>query len=268
MDSIDEMNKRVSTKLGDKLTTFCSPLVVHLGINHFYHFVLTDSGQCAAVGLNQAWQEYLHSHEQIYPSFTNFYHNRDDLKGILFCQTIPNKSWQDLVKEGVERFKVYIGLQVTKRTSLGIEGFGFGFNTNDPSLHMALLNELPLLHFFIDEYKRQFPIKTLKDNFVDLPSVVGPSFFSPKKQEAPKLRNLILGKMKVKIENSFTKRELEVIQQLLTGSPSASQIADSLYLSKRTVEDHLDHLKDKLDCRSKHELILKLQQLESYGFLF
>lgn len=57
-----------------------------------------------------------------------------------------------------------------------------------------------------------------------------------------------------------------VVKQLIKGF-FASKIADQLYLSPRTVEHHLERIKDKYDCMTKAELIQKVQKLDSYGYL-
>lgn len=55
------------------------------------------------------------------------------------------------------------------------------------------------------------------------------------------------------VKKLLTKRELDVLYYLLHGS-SQKQIADKLNLSVRTVEDHVDHVKTKLNCFNKNQL--------------
>lgn len=56
------------------------------------------------------------------------------------------------------------------------------------------------------------------------------------------------------VDNTLSKRELECLFFLLRGK-TAAQIADILFLSKRTVENHLANIKTKLGCNKKSELI-------------
>ncbi len=54
---------------------------------------------------------------------------------------------------------------------------------------------------------------------------------------------------------NLTKKELQVANELLKGSYTAKNIARNLYISPRTVEHHLAHLKLKLNCCNKMDLI-------------
>lgn len=55
-------------------------------------------------------------------------------------------------------------------------------------------------------------------------------------------------------QDELTKRELECLFFLLRGK-TAAQIANFLFLSKRTVENHIVNIKQKLNCTKKSELI-------------
>jgi DNA-binding NarL/FixJ family response regulator len=59
---------------------------------------------------------------------------------------------------------------------------------------------------------------------------------------------------------SLTRREKEILK-MLTLNHSSQQIADSLCLSKRTVENHRTHLLQKLDVKNSASLIHKAMEL-------
>lgn len=58
----------------------------------------------------------------------------------------------------------------------------------------------------------------------------------------------------------LSKRESECLYYLLKGS-SAKQIALKLNLSYRTIETYVSHLKDKFNCRTRIELVCKINDL-------
>jgi DNA-binding NarL/FixJ family response regulator len=58
----------------------------------------------------------------------------------------------------------------------------------------------------------------------------------------------------------LSQRELEVLQHLVKGK-SAKIIAEILQISKRTVEHHIENIKQKTGCSTKYELIYKYASL-------
>lgn len=61
---------------------------------------------------------------------------------------------------------------------------------------------------------------------------------------------------KRKTQDVLTEREIEVLQLATQGS-SNQEIADSLFLSLRTVQSHLNHIFNKLDVSSRTEAVVR-----------
>jgi len=55
-------------------------------------------------------------------------------------------------------------------------------------------------------------------------------------------------------ENGLTSREIEILRLIALGHTS-SEIADTLNLSRRTVESHREHIHHKLATRTRAELV-------------
>lgn len=68
---------------------------------------------------------------------------------------------------------------------------------------------------------------------------------------------------KFKLNHNLTKRENTCLQYLVRGK-TAKEISDLLYISKRTVEKHIEHIKTKLDCTTKSNLIDRAIDLGLY----
>lgn len=64
----------------------------------------------------------------------------------------------------------------------------------------------------------------------------------------------------------ITKRELECVR-LFMMSKTAREIAKELHLSVRTIEHRLDSIKGKLGCRTKSELLSRLQRMHDVYIL-
>lgn len=56
--------------------------------------------------------------------------------------------------------------------------------------------------------------------------------------------------------NSLSEREKDIFKLVIQGQ-TMTQIANEMYLSPRTIEDYLIKLKNKLNCSSKSEIIMK-----------
>jgi len=259
-----EMNKNLTKLLGDKLSRFCRPIVDMLDITHFYHYTLTRRGEIAAVGLHSGLQEYM-VHQPEWATFVPYvYHNMDNLNGLVFTQALPSTDWKKSQDAAACEFDVHLGLQISNKTPYGIEGFGFGLKSSDPLHHMALLNHTSALQLFINEYKKNFDAQVLLENKVDVASMLGPDFFDASKVSTANLKKMLHGKMAVKTVSPLSDRETEVADLLLYGY-SAAQIGDILFRSNRTIESHIERMKEKLGCSRKSELIQKLHELKSLG---
>jgi LuxR family quorum-sensing system transcriptional regulator SolR len=60
----------------------------------------------------------------------------------------------------------------------------------------------------------------------------------------------------------FSDRELDCIKYLLMGK-TMREISEKLFISPRTVETHLENIKNKLGCNKKSEAISKLLEIDS-----
>ncbi len=70
----------------------------------------------------------------------------------------------------------------------------------------------------------------------------------------------LAGKFKNEEKNYIlTKRETEVGYLLLEGK-TFKEISNLLYISQRTVEHHIEHMKEKMQCQKKSELIKKITE--------
>ncbi len=102
-------------------------------------------------------------------------------------------------------------------------------------------------------------ISTKKPLFDESNSVVGVLCISIDITEQKHLKQeLQQAKLDLAIQKlGITPRELDCIDQLLLGK-TATEMAKILNISPRTAETHLEHIKNKLGCFKKSELITKL----------
>lgn len=164
-------------------------------------------------------------------------------------------------------FNIDHGMSIIQKTSDGCELYFFGTTRDNPQVTNVLLNHLEFLHQFTFYFKEKAS-KILKT--VDKNRIIIPKKFSkvhsqeqglPCKNETIHLQKIFNVK-KMHLDNgvSLSARELACAKLLRQGK-SARLIAEVLFLSPRTVETHLQHLKEKLHCHTKAELISKINAL-------
>lgn len=266
MNQFKEMVRKITgSRHHDQMQRFVAPLRVHLSINHFWYYRVTHTGHYSFIGTHTKWTEYCFENHMI-DYFPCLRHPDSLQSGISLMRNSSNDSYKNVLKSAWEKFKVYFSFQLLKKIPEGMEGFGFATSRNDPGVDERLLNELPLLCNFINQFrqKNEKIFDLLDDNQVDLAGYLGPRFNEkPETDRASFDRRSFLKQMGYEGAFDLTERELDILKYLASGYPS-SYIASRLCLSKRTIENNIAVMKCKLYCHSKVELIQKAQELTSF----
>lgn len=268
MKEIEEMVKN-SGKFHDKIKSFCDPLVQRFGVSHFYHARITSSGHFIGVNLDRSWEEYFlsdTSHLLMWPDKCQPCKTEN---GIRLLHKTDNEHLIRLLSNAKEKYSINFSFQIIEKNKKNTNMFGFALNSSDLMHHMSFLKELQLLRLFIRKFQEEFRelYAKLDEHKVDLSNLLGRSFQNVKNPEISQLTidEKFLKQLKIEIPVALTDRELEVIKHLSKGC-SASEIAARLFLSKRTVEHHIDRIKSKFCSYAKSELIQKIHDLELIGY--
>lgn len=185
------------------------------------------------------WIEYFYEKKLYQLSIFENGENQFD-EGFLLWQTLKDKHFP--VLNNARKHQIDHGLTYCIPDKNFTEYFFFGSKVDKPETLNQMINHLPLLKSF-----GEFEFKLKAENLLS---------------DAEKNRILVSpSKINDQAENKcLTNRELEISQKLILGF-SAKEIAVKLYLSPRTVETHIAHIKQKLNCTKRSELIKKLFQL-------
>lgn len=166
--------------------------------------------------------------------------------------------------EIAQSFDIHHRLCLNFSTDTYVEVFVFGLGKQVADFYNVFLNELKKLEDFcvyfreimsdliLDIYQNRIKFEITEEpvGFQDLNGIKN-------ELEHNFISNIKLDKYRMSGKNgqvSLTKREFECLLWCSKGN-SAKQIARILSLSPRTVEIYLAHLKEKLGCQSKFELI-------------
>jgi DNA-binding CsgD family transcriptional regulator len=270
MNPFLEMSRKIrSSPYHDQALRFAAPLYDHFGVNHFWYYRISFSGAYTFVGTHTEWSEYSFGELNI-NHFPCLRHPKVLGGGIsLMRANATDHKYKEVKKIAWDQFRINFNLNIFENSSDGIEAFGFGTRFDDQRAEERLLNELPLLRYFIKTFRKKHEklFHILEENQVDLSSHMGETFYErPKEILLPFEREQFLSKLGCKSILSLSPREKQVLKLLANGFP-ASHINKELHIGIRTVENYIATIKGKLSCFSKIDLIKKAQEVASTGWL-
>lgn len=252
----------------DRAKRFAGSLENYLGINHFWYYCISNTGDYSYFGSNVGWSEFCFEQNLLIP-FVCLRHPSNAFLGLSLMKAESDSEFQHVLKLAWERFKINFNINIVMRNPTGIEGFGFGSRFNDPKSDERLINQLPLLKMFFRSFrdKNRKIFSLLEENKTNISSEFGSIFYEKSKHLCyTASREEFLYKIGYGDLLSLSSRENDVLRYVAEGYP-ASFIATQLELSNRTVENYIANLKDKLFCDSKVELIQKAKALKAEALI-
>lgn len=267
MNDLVFMDKSVDRKISAKMKQFCTPLVDTFGLSQFYYYRLQNDGQYVSANLHSEWSAKFY-HEDHHKRWPFFRHPDLMSGGVCILQPIDDKQYDFVLKEAREKYNLNYSFQLNYKTESGVEAYGFALDSNNLNKQLLFAQHIPLLRVFIKSFREQLlpSFNILKDNEVDIGKILGKSFYQQPIIQPLKPTESLLEQFGIYLSNPLSEREQDVAKELLKGF-SASQIGETLFISKRTVEHHIDRMKEKLDASTKSALIQKLRTLESIGYI-
>ena len=268
--------KHYQSILTSDISSICQPLT-EFGIT-FFHYVRKFKDNSRINLSNQPkWIEHLYN-KKFY--LTGSLQGKNELyESSYFLWTTLKE--QIIYTDAREAFGIDYGITLIKTLPDSVEFVHFGADRHHPQVINFYLSNIDFLNrftlYFKDRAKhlinRALLNKIRPDGLNLKPSADdleiinhGLIKLAPQKQQqflhATKIKHYRLRSFYGTV--NITENEIICLLGLLEGE-TASEIAARLGRSKRTIETHLDHLKQKLDCNSKSELIKKLI---AQGFIF
>lgn len=243
------------------LQELCKPLTELLGINNFAYHKIFPNGQEICLSNNPNWIKYVHQNN------LTFGVKLDSLETPNFKSLLW--PFEDEIKEHKSVIKGYRAVRSIWDCHYGIdlsnghnEYFGFAAHKKDISTVNNYLNNLEQLErfttFFLEKaeglIKQASQDKLLyyqqkrADTFSNKLSAIKDKFIeqTPITTYPPHL-DLVSGL-------KFTHRELDCIKLFIKGY-TLNDAAGALSISKRTVETHLENIKNKTGVNTKSDLI-------------
>lgn len=262
MTDFNTMVWKYTIRESDKIIKICEPLHLQLGVKHFWYSRTSAEGGYFSLASHPEMHDYYHSSKLHLHS--PFFHNPKYIQpGFYFYNTIKNQKFQETFDVCSNKHKMKFGGNFVIKEGQSMLRFGYAFDTSiiEASSNI-IINNINLLLKFNDYFIKEIQtiLNRAQDDLVSLPAELGAAY-----EQIPQGLGSTLGisekckflekigLIKEEDANKLTLRERECLKYILEGL-SARLIADALHLSTRTVEKHLESIKNKLNCFSKADL--------------
>ncbi len=266
MSSFKIMTDALTCRHHDQIQKYCQSLFSYFNLFQFYYYRIKFDGSFVLLDSFVPYSEFYES-EKLYNIDPTFRHPSFFYNEIVILKDVQNVFLKKILNMGKEKFNLCFFLKLMNRIPDGIEVFGFSSRSNDEAQISFLLSELHLLRLFTKKFREDNPklFSLVEDNQIDIAKLIGPAFYesSLETKSSSVAKSIFLENMGLRTD--LSDREQEVVKFLLNGY-SAGKMASKLFLSKRTVEHHIERIKEKLSCFSKAELIQKGRELEHLGY--
>jgi LuxR family quorum-sensing system transcriptional regulator SolR len=263
MSSIIDSN-HISIQSSHIVEEICHDFFLKTGISYFTYAKQMSDGTRFSLTTNAKQAEY--------------FVNKQYFRNIVFSDPLHKRIeywlWNSLpfsesLNEQATLFNISNGFTIIKPSEHGDEYFYFGAKPHEHFMNNFYINNMELLHqftlYFKEKARKLITKSSAYHNRILLPKELMES--SASNPEFNKIRNyshqkpLILDSVTIdKQGTKLSKREIECAI-LLTKNQTAKQIAQTLDISFRTVEVHIQNIKYKMDCQSKICLLKKLMAL-------
>lgn len=249
----------------------CQPLQ-KLNISYFAHVNIDRDGKFSAVSNNPEFHK--HYLEQEY------YHADIHLSGLSASTRFV--LWIGLQCSGssaqmnldAEAFNVFHTFTIVDKDAVGENFYHFSTHIRDPAFNQTYLTNLDLLQMFIRHfndkigqspqlsasYRIKFALEENKADYAVNSGAALPeqrlAFLNEIAQPTAgaKKSRIILIHKESKKPVTISRQQMKCLDLLMEGH-TGKEVAAKLHLSLRTVNHYLEHLRDKLGCKTSKELI-------------
>jgi len=230
------------------MKNLCFPLKT-LQVNFFSYTRFYMDGTTISLLTDTGWYEFFLDAEV--PGCCNVYNLK--VGRYLWCELFP----EGAVADACNNFKINNGIQFTYREKDYVEVFSYASKKSDNTSLGRFIANADLLEKFNSYFKKK--AKNLIDKAVRTKLIIPESMRGYDNVESnfnlsfEERKNFL---MQIECETNIsklTKREYECMGSISRGKTS-KEIARTLNVSPRTIDSHIENIKEKLGCYRKSEL--------------
>jgi len=252
--------------LAPEIDNICQPLKQHFNVTSFVYQKNFNDGSETRLSNQPHWIE--HYYTQALYKLSGFEkHPQHYQSGRVIWSHLTHH--QPILTAACE-FNIDHGFTIIKKTSDGCEFYFIGTQVKNSHLPNAYINNLDLFEKFIAYFKEQANplLVQMSAQKIIIPNKYQHNHSLEQGLQQPSETWQQAFLRKIKINNIYlapgiklSQRELACAQLLIQGK-TVREAAALLFISPRTAETHINHLKVKLGCRSKSALTAKLLALQ------
>lgn len=273
-----QVEQHLSLVDSEDILAICLPMRQHFGMRSLVYKRVFKDGREISLSTHPEWVAYYFENELFHESVLEK-EIENYVKGHLIWSQIPTHS--PILKAVAERYKISNGITLIRPDENGeyCEFYFLGAAPDNASFAQQCTNNMDLLDQFTEHFRfhaceliqtlEQQPIHVVdkfERNTVDVTDIPCYQNQSRRHQFIAELnRNGAI----VPVGNDMvmlTRRETEVARLILVGM-TMKQVAEHCFISPRTVETHIDHLKQKLHVRKKSELLQRLKGAKAFQII-
>lgn len=260
------------TRLLAKLIKICQPLAINLGLDAFAYSRITRD--CGFYQISTVPEPSIFYWETGLYQDNLFLRSPDSYEeGIFLLRSIPSSNFQQMLNS-FSQLGVEWHLRIVRKEEGVCHQFLYGSTIKNLPFTAMFINNIMILERFNDYFLEEgLDLIRQCDTFAfSLPELLGEKYKSKIKHTSCGVKDLSKTQFIKQIDKDFaaleklTDREFDCIRQYIKGK-TARQIGESLHISNRTVEHHLENIKFKLGCSSKLELFERLQKFQQLRIL-
>jgi LuxR family quorum-sensing system transcriptional regulator SolR len=218
------------------------------GIRYLEFLRLYDDGSCIILASNKELIQYLFDNNVaiIAPIQDQF------IQDNFHYFVLPIGCYERAIHDIKAHYSLAYFLNLVERHPGYVDLYCFGADAYNHNIMNFYLNQIEILVQFKDYFKEKLSdlINRALTNKILLPSFMLPPY-----------KGLKHTYCKIRENPLLTDRQVDCLYYLMNGM-TAKQIAKRLNLSPRTVENHLEAIKVKMNCYSRIELFQKGQELK------
>jgi len=264
------------TNISEQVKALCSELFRNTPISTFYYYRISRARQFTTIGTCAQAHDFYVNNAHFTKQFQHRDYDKNIPNGVFFFESVYNSPQEmELHKIYRDTFDITNLIGIPRKNEDYCDVYAFATSTAVQNAQNFYLNNIDLLEKFVDVFREPLnkiiltnsPKILIPDTKIQIAESqeaeiqIGSDFNDGKIVQFPNVVSQALASArssdeKIKINNNLllTKRELIYLRYLSSGLTS-KEIARTLSLSYRTVDNYCARLKEKLGCRRKQELV-------------